>query len=318
MTRKEIIDILKDDNFLEVIKSNSFINLINEKINYQNISWQGILNLSNYCCYDCLYCEQRFSNAEIERFRLDREGAIETAKLAAQQGMKSIIIESTADREIKSEMISYLIYSLKNSFDINLSLNIELFDKEALKAWKYAGADIFIIRNKKSFDRDYFASDSYEMSEDEINYIKSLNYKIGIANYIGAPFQTIENISDDLLATKEFNAEYVYLIPYPDKDQHFIKFSLSKKFEIIYKSFVILKILNKKIKVIFDDGIFKFEKNQFLDLLKLGCDGVISNITPDPYRKILANYRTLFYLQDLIEQLKQEQDFLSFRANNKL
>jgi len=193
-----------------------------------------------------------------------------------------------------------------------------LFDKEALKAWKYAGADIFIIRNKKSFDRDYFASDSYEMSEDEINYIKSLNYKIGIANYIGAPFQTIENISDDLLATKEFNAEYVYLIPYPDKDQHFIKFSLSKKFEIIYKSFVILKILNKKIKVIFDDGIFKFEKNQFLDLLKLGCDGVISNITPDPYRKILANYRTLFYLQDLIEQLKQEQDFLSFRANNKL
>lgn len=307
MNREEIIEILIDEKFIEKTSQNNFFSLLNEKINYQNISWHGILNLSNYCCFDCDYCAQRNSNDKIERFRLDSDSAIETARLALSQGMKSIIVESSVDESVTREMLAYIIYTLKKNHDIELSLNLEIFDLEALKTWRYSGADVFIVRNKKSFDKDYFSSQVYEITDNIIERIRSQNYKLGISNIIGAPFQSIENISDDILLASKYKPDYVYLIPYPEQNSILQKFSPEKKFELLYKSFVILKRINKNLKIIFDDGIFKFQKNLFLNLLKLGCDGIMSNITPDPYRKILSNYRDLFYVEDLMEKIKQEQ-----------
>ena len=55
---------------------------------------RGLIEFSNYCTCDCLYCGIRKSNTKISRFILSKEEILAGAKLAWEFGYGSIVLQS--------------------------------------------------------------------------------------------------------------------------------------------------------------------------------------------------------------------------------
>jgi biotin synthase len=58
------------------------------------VFFRGLIEFSNKCANDCLYCGIRASNASFSRYRLDEDEIVQCAAWAAGQGYGSIVLQS--------------------------------------------------------------------------------------------------------------------------------------------------------------------------------------------------------------------------------
>ncbi|MBK7689279.1 MAG: hypothetical protein IPJ35_09905 [Elusimicrobia bacterium] len=59
---------------------------------------RGLIEISNVCGKECLYCGLRRSNAGVERYKMSADDIVEAAREAHGLGYRSVVIQSGADR----------------------------------------------------------------------------------------------------------------------------------------------------------------------------------------------------------------------------
>ena len=108
----------------------------------RNVYLRGLIELSNICRKDCLYCGIRRSNANVTRYSLSHDEVIEAARFTEEAGFGSIVIQSgelLGDAFIDT-LTSYVeeIHSLFPELLITLSCGEQT--PEVYRRWFQAGA----------------------------------------------------------------------------------------------------------------------------------------------------------------------------------
>jgi biotin synthase len=116
---------------------------------------RGIIEISNYCEQDCLYCGIRNSNRELERYRMQPEEIIEAAKIISNIGIGTIVLQSGEDFAYSTDKIAYVIYSIKQDVDVAITLSLGEREFEEYKTWKYAGADRYLLKHETANPKLY-------------------------------------------------------------------------------------------------------------------------------------------------------------------
>ena len=283
-SRKEIIDILKDDSQNEWLFS--LADNVRKKYVGDEVHLRGLIEFSNICKCNCKYCGLRCENKNVERYRLSKDKIISLAQNASKLGYKTIVMQSGEDSYFSRNVLCEIIEEIKN-LDVVLTLSIGERSFEDYKAFREAGVDRYLIRIETT-DKNLYKQMHPNMDFDNrvrcLNDLKILGYEVGTGCLVGLPGQTIESLADDILFFKEIDADMVGIGPFISHPDTPLKDCENGNFTLALKVMALTRILLKNVNIPATTAMETLNPNGRIIALQSGANVVMPNVTEQEYR----------------------------------
>lgn len=273
---------------------------------------RGIIEFSNYCEQDCVYCGLRKSNNRLDRYRMNPEEIIETAKKIFSAGIKTVVLQSGEDFYYTKEDITNIIRDIKDSCNVAITLSLGERSFEEYDEWKTAGADRYLLKHETANEKLYSALHSHQKLEERLahlKYLKSIEFQVGSGNIIGLPGQTIEDIADDILLCKEFECDMCSFSPFIPSLETPMKHIPPADLKLTLKTMAIARIVLKNVHIPATTALSTLtNEGRKLGLIS-GANVIMPNFTPDMYKdkyRIYANkitYDPIMYVKELKQMI---------------
>lgn len=222
-TKNEIIAILKEDNPQLISK------IIDEayKVKVENIGskvyLRGLIELSNICVKNCLYCGIRKDNNNVHRYELADKQVLDGARFALEAGYGSLVLQAGERSSPEyTRHVTKLVKEIRELSHGKLGITLSLGEQsiDTYKEWFDAGAHRYLLRIESSNPQLYSkihpnnSLHSWERRVQAIRDLISVGYQTGTGVMIGLPFQSLEDLADDLLFIKNIGVHMVGMGPY--------------------------------------------------------------------------------------------------------
>ena len=180
---------------------------------------RGLIEFTNYCRKNCLYCGIRAGNKNIERYRLTQDEILECCHIGYDLGFRTFVLQGGEDMTYSDDAMVEIITTIKRQYhDCAVTLSTGERSYESYKRYKEAGADRFLLRHETADAVHYRQLHPKEMSSDErkqcLTYLKKLGFQFGTGFMVGSPFQTPELLAKDLLFIQNINPQMVGIGPF--------------------------------------------------------------------------------------------------------
>jgi len=188
---------------------------------------RGLIEFTNYCKNDCYYCGIRCSNNKATRYRLSKEEILSCCQNGYELGFRTFVLQGGEDAFFTDEVMSDIIIAIKNLHpDCALTLSIGERSLKSYKAMFSAGADRYLLRHETANANHYSLLHPDKLSLANrlecLNHLKEIGYQTGTGFMVGSPFQTIDNLLEDLLFIKKFKPQMIGIGPFiPHHDTPF-------------------------------------------------------------------------------------------------
>lgn len=195
-----------------------------------NVYIRGLIEISNICKNNCYYCGIRRDNANVERYRLDKDDILECCRTGYELGFRTFVLQGGEDGYYTDERLCDIIRSIKAAHpDCAVTLSLGERSFESYRALKEAGADRYLLRhetaNEEHYKKLHPASMSLQNRKKCLFDLKSLGYQVGAGFMVGSPFQTIENLFEDVRFLQELRPAMIGIGPFlTHKDTPFADF----------------------------------------------------------------------------------------------
>ncbi|PYG84872.1 biotin synthase [Ruminiclostridium sufflavum DSM 19573] len=192
-----------------------------------SIYTRGLIEFTNYCKNNCYYCGISSSNLHAERYRLSADEILACCKTGYRLGYRTFVLQGGEDFFYSDDDIIDIIEKIKAGYsDCAVTLSIGERSHESYKRYFKAGADRYLLRHETSDEEHYkkLHPKSLSLSNRKqcLYNLKEIGFQVGTGFMIGSPYQTIENIAEDLIFIKEFSPEMVGMGPFiPHRDTIF-------------------------------------------------------------------------------------------------
>ncbi|MDR1662964.1 MAG: [FeFe] hydrogenase H-cluster radical SAM maturase HydE [Endomicrobium sp.] len=284
LDKSEILHLLKIDENTKIFEAAD--KLRKEHVG-NKIHLRALIEFSNYCKQNCLYCGLRRGNAKITRYRLQPQEIINLAKKAAEYNYKTIVLQSGEDSYYTTNRMSKIIFEIKK-FNVAVTLSIGEKTFEEYRAYREAGADRYLLRIETT-DKVLYDKLNPGMSLKNrmrcLEYIKMLGYEVGSGIMVGLPGQTIESIAKDIIYLKSIPVDMAGIGPFiyhPDTPIEKIE---GNYFELALKVMAILRLLMPDINIPATTAMETLNPNGRLIALQCGANVVMPNATETAYKK---------------------------------
>lgn len=193
----------------------------------KTVFMRGLIEFTNYCRNDCYYCGIRRSNNKAERYRLSLEQILECCKLGYDLGYRTYVLQGGEDSFYTDEKIIEIVKAIRTSFpDSAITLSIGEKSYESYKRFYDAGADRYLLRHETASNEHYAKLHPKELSlvnrKQCLYNLKEIGYQVGAGFMVESPYQTTDNLVEDLLFLKELEPHMVGIGPFiPHKDTAF-------------------------------------------------------------------------------------------------
>ena len=303
-SRKEIIDILKDDS------KNDWLFSYADRIRKENVGddvhLRGLIEFSNICKNSCKYCGLRKENSTIDRYRIEKDKILEIAKNAVNMGYKTIVLQSGEDAFYSTDKMTEIIKAIKE-LDVALTLSIGERSFEDYKAFKQAGADRYLIRiettNRKLYEKMHPNMD-FDNRIRCLEDLKRLGYEVGTGCLVGLPDQTIESLADDILFFKEIKADMIGIGPFIPHPQTPLKDTEKGSFTLALKVMALTRIMLPDINIPATTAMETLNPNGRIIALQSGANVVMPNVTSTQYRAKYEIYPNKICINDKPEKCR--------------
>ena len=265
-----------------------------------HVHLRGLIEYSNICTKYCLYCGVRCKNLKVDRYQLSDEEVIECAQLAHKLGYGSVALQS-GERNDKAfvDKITHLVQEIKKIDNGSLGITLSLGEQteETYRRWFEAGAHRYLLRIEASNEDLYYkihprdAKHDFRKRLDCIDSLLRVGFQTGSGVMIGLPFQSLDDLANDLLFFKKKDLAMVGMGPFiPHPDTPLWEFrdqipSAEKRMELTLKMIATLRLMMPEINMVAATA------NQTLDprgrekAILAGANVIMPNLTPNEFRE---------------------------------
>ncbi|WP_302775848.1 [FeFe] hydrogenase H-cluster radical SAM maturase HydE [Anaerotruncus colihominis] len=184
-----------------------------------HIYTRGLIEFTNYCRCDCYYCGIRRSNRQAERYRLTQEEILACCRAGYALGFRTFVLQGGEDPYFTDERICELVRAIKSSWpDCAVTLSIGEKEHSSYRLYRKAGADRYLLRHETASPAHYRRLHPPEQTPQRRRQclwsLKELGYQVGAGFMVGSPYQTPENLADDLLFLHELSPQMAGIGPF--------------------------------------------------------------------------------------------------------
>lgn len=264
------------------------------------VYYRGLIEYSNICGKNCYYCGLRSGNHDVARYTATDEEVMEAVRFAYDKNFASIVIQAGENTNaVNVNHIADLIRQIRDKQPQPLEITLSLGEQsaETYQTWFDAGAKRYLLRIETS-DADLYRKihpdDRHHRFAERFAALKALQkigYQTGTGVMIGLPFQTVENLADDLIFMRDFNIDMCGMGPYiehPDTplwEYRNVLLSKEKRLELSLKMIALLRILMKDVNIAATTAMQTLDPNGREKAIRAGANVVMPNLTPQKYRE---------------------------------
>lgn len=302
MTRQEIIEQLGAP--LGGISSDQ--DLFDRAVQVRNqtvgdkVHLRGLIELSNRCRKNCLYCGIRCGNRAVERYELTDEQVLAAAQYAWRAGYGSIVIQAgERTDEAFIGRVERLLRAVKELSRGELGITLSLGEQslETYRRWFEAGGHRYLLRIEASdpslYARLHPADHSYNERRECLTRLREVGYQVGTGVMIGLPFQTLDNLADDLLFFQQLDIDMCGMGPYiefpgtPLADSP-SRFTRPERLQLALRMIALLRLLIPDLNIASTTALHALHPQGRELGIAAGANVMMPNLTPDAVR---GNYR---------------------------
>lgn len=290
LTREEIVRLLR---WQEAVPLFQAADRVRREFVGDGVYLRALIEFSNYCKNNCLYCGIRAGNVQVQRYRLSPVQIITTAKQAASYGYKTIVLQSGEDLWFDSDKLCDIISQIKK-LDVAITLSIGEKTREEYAAYRKAGADRYLLRIETT-DKTLYEKLDPNMSWDNrvrcLHDLKDLGYEVGSGSLVGLPGQTVESLADDLLFFKKLPVDMAGIGPFiPHPQTPLADEKPDGHFEQALKMMAVMRLLLPDINIPATTAMETLHPQGRLLALQAGANVVMPNTTDTEYRPLYELY----------------------------
>ena len=188
---------------------------------------RGLIEVSNICKNDCLYCGIRASNKNCQRYRLSKDEIIECCREGYELGFRTFVLQGGEDAAFSDDFLCDLIKQIKSEHpDCAVTLSLGERSRESYAKLREAGVDRYLLRHETADKEHYSKLHPESMSFDTrmrcLQDLRELGYQVGCGFMVGSPYQTTETIAKDLKFIEQFKPDMCGIGPFiPQSDTPF-------------------------------------------------------------------------------------------------
>lgn len=200
------------------------------------VFYRGLIEFSNICSLDCLYCGIRRGNKKQKRYTAGLDQITDAASWCAAAGYGSVVLQSGERSD--PEFVDFVeeavgrIRTLTVSSALPRGLGITLCvgeqTRETYRRFREAGAHRYLLRiettNPGLFRRIHPAGQNLESRLECLRILREEGFAVGTGVMIGLPGQTAGMLAEDLLFYRENDFDMFGMgpfIPHPDTPMGF-------------------------------------------------------------------------------------------------
>ncbi len=290
LTKEEIVSLLNSNEYDKELFEAA--DRVRKQYVGDEVHLRGLIEFTNICKRNCLYCGLRAQNSNIKRYRLQPEEIVDLAKKAVGYGYKTLVLQGGEDDYYNVERMTYIIKEIKK---LNVAMTLSLGEKttEEYKAYKEAGADRYLLRIETTDKKLYEDMDPGMSHEERIRCLedlKALDFEIGTGCLVGLPNQTMESLAEDILFFKSINADMIGIGPFIPNEDTPLKGEKGGDFTVSLKVMAITRLLLPDINIPATTAMESLNKQGRIIALQSGANVVMPNVTEGEYRKLYALY----------------------------
>lgn len=290
LSKQEIIDLLSSNDVDQELFNAA--DEVRKKYVSDDVHIRGLIEFTNICKNNCLYCGLRRDNKNLVKYRLTHEQILDFATKAKSFGYKTIVLQGGEDDYYTVDKIIRIIKDIK-ALGLALTLSIGEKTYDEYKAFRDAGADRYLLRIETTDKKLYEYLDpgmSHEYRLNCLRNLKKLGYEVGTGVMVGLPNQTIESYANDILFFKEINADMLGIGPFIPNEDTPLASCHGRELIMSLKVMAITRLLLPDINIPATTAMESLNKNGRLMALQSGANVVMPNVTEGEYRKYYALY----------------------------
>ncbi len=253
---------------------------------------RGIIEFSNICASNCLYCGIRAGNRGLRRYALSAGEILEIASTMADSQQMTVVLQSGETPVFGDEEIGNIIRRIKRETPLAVTLSVGNRPRETYRYWQECGMDRYLLRFETSapglFDRLRPGS-SLEERLMCLRYLQDLGVQTGSGFMIGLPGETLNILADNIMLCRALDLDMIGIgpfIPHPDTPLGDEKNAYDDHREMYFKALAVLRIFNPDAHIPATtayDVVFPGEGRDLA--LQRGANVLMPNNTPVKYRK---------------------------------
>jgi biotin synthase len=265
----------------------------------KKVYYRGLIEFSNICGKNCLYCGIRRNNTDIRRYNLGDNEILKAAEFAYKNKYASVVLQS-GELESKgfTDRVEKLLRKIKQISNNELGITISLGEQtmDVYRRWLDAGAHRYLLRIESSNPDLYKKIHPDDGRHDFgrrvecLRMLKETGYQTGTGIMVGLPFQTPEDIAGDIIFMRDFDIDMVGLGPYiehrdtPMFEHRDLLLPASERFHMTLKVIALLRIIMKDINIAAATAMQAIDPMGREKALMVGANVIMPNITPGKYR----------------------------------
>ena len=295
LTRGEFITLIKERDEENASYLASLAREEAVKIYGNGVFPRGLVEFTNYCKNNCYYCGIQGSNQHANRYRLSKDEILSACENGYQLGYRSFVLQGGEDPHYSDDVMVPIVSEIRKRYqDCAITLSLGERSKESYQKLYDAGADRYLLRHEAATPELYQKLHPESLSlENRIQCLwnlKQIGYAVGTGFMVGAPYQTVENLVDDLLFIQKLDPQMVGIGPFvPHHDTKFKDYP-SGTVELTTYLTSILRLMNPHLLLPATTALGTIDPRGREKGILAGANVVMPNLSPVAVRKDYSLY----------------------------
>ena len=263
---------------------------VREAVYQRDVYVRGLIEVSNYCKNDCLYCGIRRSNKSCDRYRLSKEDILFCCKEGYELGMRTFVLQGGEDPYFTDQVLVDIVSTIRKEYpDCAITLSLGERSRDSYEALFAAGANRYLLRHETADEKHYGVLHPKEMSFSNrmkcLKELKEIGFQTGCGLMVGSPGQTMETLAEDLFFIQEFQPQMCGVGPFiPHRDTPF-RDSPAGSGELTCYLLSLVRLMHPTVLLPATTALGTLDKDGREKGLRAGANVVMPNLSPMAVRK---------------------------------
>ncbi len=192
---------------------------VRDSIYGRDVFVRGLIEFSNICKNDCLYCGIRKSNPHFERYRLTESQILSCCEQGYDLGFRTFVLQSGEDGYYTDDRLCHIVQSIKTEYpDCAITLSLGERSRDSYQRLFDAGAERYLLRHetadKAHYEKLHPSSMSFDHRMKCVQELRDIGYDVGIGMMVGSPYQTPRCLAEDFKFIETFQPEMCGIGPF--------------------------------------------------------------------------------------------------------
>jgi len=255
---------------------------------------RAVVEVSNFCRQNCVYCGMRRENRALDRFRADPKRLAELVLEHRPASVTDLNIQAGEDPVGVREVVLPLIHTLRRETNLGLSVCLGSLKPELYDELKAAGATIYILKFELADPHLYErlqAPGTLSERVRNIRYLNATGWNVSSGFIAGLPGQQIEQLQRNLQFATELPLDGCSVSPFIPGDETPLSAEHSASIDLTLNSMAALRLLKPDWVIPAVSALNLAQPAGYRRGLRTGANLVTINMTPAELRDDYLLYK---------------------------